>query len=263
MTTYASDLLWQERLYVFKLNANFTLSFQVDGKLRKPLKLSKGVEPFHNMTAAECDIGLMYPSPPKPARSLNHLTLCRRSSTGNIVKQKQAAVKSGDSQRAHSGPAKRTSPSDLKDDERAKSSPVTGRHNNNNNDNYNSSSSISSHSVKDRTNCQPEKPSEQKGPASAETQRLFKIYKEQVQPILKEMDKNLSQKDSKILCDNCQRLSTVLHRTGILPETYAVGSSNFKVQILKSLFSYLGLKDPCLHLRLAKIVLLVCIFSLK
>lgn len=212
--------------------------------------MSNSIEPLRPSDSASNERGadMICPSPPKPSRPLNHVLVSRRSSTGNVVKQKLAAIKSDDTRRVHSGPVKRTSPKDLDVEERAKSSPTTGRHDD-----------VPPHSEEKTSYVISQKMAQQTSPdsAPAEATRLSNIFKEKVRPILKEMDRILSKGDSKRLCDNCLLLSTMLQTEGILPETKEVGMSNFKGQILKSLFSYLGLKDSRLHLRLAKIVLMV------
>ena len=198
------------------------------------MKLSKSVDPIQKLDIQTSENGIVMPSPPKPVRP--HLAASRRSSTGNIAKQKLGD--DIDARRAQSGPAKRTSPRDnVIVKTRAKSSPNTGKRD--------------SKTSADHTNS-PEDDS-----IASETKRLSRLYKEHVRPILKEMDNSLKQDDAKLLCENCQRLSTMLKKVGILPETKTVELSSFKGQILKCLFSYLGVKDARLHLRLAKIVLMV------
>ncbi len=199
------------------------------------MKLSKSVvDPLQPLDVQTSENGVVMPSPPKPIRP--HLAASRRSSTGNIAKQK-LGDQNDDTRRAQSGPAKRTSPRNNVAETRAKSSPTTGRNSN----------ETSAHN----TNL-PENDS-----IASETKKLSRLYKEHVRPILKAMDNNLQQDDAKSLCQNCQRLLAMLRKVGILPETKAVEMSSFKGQILKCLFSYLGIKDPRLHLRLAKIVLMV------
>lgn len=161
----------------------------------------------------------------------------RRGSTGNIAKQR-LGDDNHDTRRAHSGPSKRTFPREVTDNNRAKSSPTTGR--------------LSNETLNEKAS------NENDGTLALETKKLSRSYKEHVRPVLKEMDDNLQQEDAHLLCENCQRLLNKLKKVGILPETKAVEMSSFKGQILKCLFSYLGIKDPRLHLRLAKIVLMVC-----
>lgn len=194
------------------------------------MKLSESVDP---LDIESSDGGIISPSPPKPIRP--HLAESRRSSTGNIAKQKLGD--NNDSRRVHSGPAKRTSPRDNAAETRAKSSPTTGRHTN--------------ETSADNTNLL------EHDSVASEAKKLSRAYKEHVRPILKEMDNTLRKDDAKLLCENCRRLLAVLRKVAILPETKAVEMSSFKGQILKCLFSYLGVKDSRLHLRLAKIVLMV------
>ena len=200
---------------------------QADRKVKQSVKLSKSVEPpLQKLDIQSAENGIVVPSPPKPVRP--HLAASRRSSMGNIAKQKlQDNI---DARRAQSGPTKRTSPRDNVDETRAKSSPNTGRHGS--------------------------KTSPEDDSSASERKELSRRYKEHVRPILKEMDNSLKRNDAKLLCENCQRLSTMLRKVGILPETKTVEVSSFKGQILKCLFSFLGVKDPRLHLRLAKIVLM-------
>ena len=201
--------------------------------MKQNVRSSKSVDPLHPLGVETSEDGAILPSPPKPVRP--HLAVTRRSSTGNIAKQKLAD--NNDTKRAHSGPIKRTSPRDNATESRVKSNPTTGRQPNGtqaDNKNITNNDSIAS-----------------------ETKKLSRLYKEHVRPVLKEMDNNLHEDNGKLLCENCQRLLAMLRKVGILPETKAVEVSSFKAQILKCLFSYLGVKDPRLHLRLAKIVLMV------
>lgn len=189
------------------------------------------------MNIQNSEDGIILPSPPKPLRP--HLSVSRRGSTGNIVRQK--LVESvNDSKRARSGPSRRSSSRDNTVENRAKSGPATGRH----------SSDISPDNLNARED----------DTVTLEAKKLVRSYKEHVRPILKEMDSNVQQDDARTLCENCQRLLVMLKKVGILPESKAVEISCFKGQILKCLFGCLGVKDPRLHLRLAKIVLMVGCF---
>ena len=199
------------------------------------MKLSKSVDPIQPIDIQTSENGIVMPSPPKPVRP--HLTASRRSSTGNIAKQK-LGDHNLDTRRAQSGPTNRTSPRNNVVETRAKSSPNTGRQ-------ERDTSGENTNSFEDES-------------ITSERRKLSRLYKEHVRPILKEMDSNLKQDEAKSLCENCQRLLGMLKKVGILPETKTVEVSSFKGQILKCLFSYLGVKDPRLHLRLAKIVLMVC-----
>ena len=202
--------------------------------MKHNLRVSKGVDPLQQLDVKTSEGGGILPSPPKPLRP--HLAASRRSSTGNIAKQK-LADNNNDTRRIHSGPTTRTSSRDNVAEPRLHSSPAMGRHAkemSTNGTDLNESDTI-----------------------AAETKKLSRLYKEHVRPILKEMDSNLRQDDGKSLCENCQSLLAMLRKVGILPETRAVESSSFKGQILKCLFSYLGIKNSQLHLRLSKIVLMV------
>lgn len=199
------------------------------------MRLSKSVDPLQPNEILCSDSDVLLPSPPKPIRPPNHLNVSRRSSTGNIAKQKLAENHS-DTRRAHSGPAKRSSRDNVSET-RVKSSPTTGKH--------------KIETSADNTN------STENDSMTAEVKKLSRLYKEHVRPVLKEMDSNLQQENATSMCENCQRLLATLRKVGILPETKAVEMSSLKAQILKCLFSYLGVKDPRLHLRLAKIVLMV------
>lgn len=196
-------------------------------------RVSKSIEPLQPRDVKTSEDGGILPSPPKPLR--HHLTASRRSSTGNIAKQELAD--NNDTRRVHSGPTKRTSSRDNASEPRVHSSPAAGRH----------AKEVSTNSTDLNKN----------DAIAMETKKLYRLYKEHVRPILKEMDSNLQQNDGKSLCENCQRLLAMLRKVGILPETKAAEISSFKGQILKCLFSYLGVKDSQLHLRLSKIVLMV------
>ena len=173
------------------------------------------------------------------------MTVSRRSSTGTIAKQKLTSKKSIETRRVHSGPTKRTSPQIEEKETRVKSSPSPRK--------YNAKDINNDLSSTGEIITQPTDNSS----SPDESKRIFNVYKEHVRPILKQMDDNFNHEDSKSLCANCLTLSEMLYAENILPETEPVRSSNVKVQILKSLFSYLRLKDPLVHLRLAKIVLQV------
>ncbi|XP_028412719.1 armadillo repeat-containing protein 2-like [Dendronephthya gigantea] len=205
---------------------------QIERKVKQSVRLSKSVDPLQPLDFHSSDNGGLLPSPPKPVRP--HDVASRRGSTGNIAKQK-LGDNIHDTRRAHSGPIKRTSPRDVSDNNRAKSSPTTGR--------------LSNETLN-------KKGANEKDALALETKKLSRLYKELVRPVLKEMDDNLQQEDANLLCENCQRLLNKLKKVGILPETKVVEGSSFKVQILKCLFSYLAIKDSHLHLRLAKIVLM-------
>ena len=201
--------------------------------MKQNLRVSQSVDPLQPLDGKNLVEGRILPSPPKPLRA--HLTASRRSSTGNIAKQK-LADNNTDTRRVHSGPTKRTS-RDNTTEPRVHSSPVTGRH----------TQDMSTNSTDMTENYA----------VVTETKKLSRLYKEHVRPILKEMDSNLQEDNEKSLCENCQRLLAMLKKVGILPETKVAEISSFKGQILKCLFSYLGVKDSRLHLRLAKIVLMV------
>ena len=223
----------------------FEFCLQIDQKIKKSLRSSKSVDPILHQSQD----GMMSPSPPKPPMKLpDHVTSPRRSSTGTIVKQGLSSAKGCDPRRVQSGPTKRTSPQREERGGRAKSSPLTR--------NFNSTSNNDVPANEERTVNQEDGNID--NPINDEAGQITKVYKDLIRPILKNMDECLNLEDSRGLCENCLKLSRTLYAGHILPETEAVRTSHAKSQILKSLFSYLHLKDPLLHLRLAKLVLMVC-----
>lgn len=197
------------------------------------MKASKNVERLPSPVIPNPRDGCVLPSPPNvlPAQ----LSMSRRSSTGNILKQKLVV---NEGRRVQSGPSKRTSPKEeTKTDYRASSSPCAHR-----------KSSKSNDSIRNDV-------------IAADRKKLSRLYKEHVRPILKKMEMCFRENDGTLLCELCNNLLEALKKVRILPDTKNVDVSPYKSKILKYLFSFLGVKDSRLHLRLAKIVLQVSWFN--